>query len=244
MEQTRSEVTGLKKFLMGLFDFLYFRIPLLSEVFNQVADKNRALLLAWHFLRNNEVRGDYYEFGVFRGETFRNSMRAYRRIFGRPGGDETYFHAFDSFAGLPEVSSMKNSSVVWKAGEFSASEKVFRHHVRHFEGDFKIEVTPGFFNDSLRPERIQAGKYRPAAFVLVDCDLYESTVPVLQFIEPYLQTGTILFFDDWFSCRGDQNEGEPKASREWLNANPHIELVDYRNVAVAGKIFIVNRRNR
>ena len=55
-----------------------------------------------------------------------------------------------------------------------------------------------------------------------------------------LQTGTILYFDDWFSYRGSMGHGEARAAAEWLQRHPEIRLVDYRNVGVTGKMFIVN----
>ena len=78
------------------------------------------------------------------------------------------------------------------------------------------------------------------SFVNVDCDLYESTVPVLEFITPLLQTGTIVYFDDWFSYRGSMAHGEARAAREWLTRHPDIQLVEYRNVGITGKMFVTN----
>jgi O-methyltransferase len=47
--------------------------------------------------------------------------------------------------------------------------------------------------------------------IWVDCDLYESTVPVLDFITEYIQDGTVIIFDDWYSFRADPDRGEQKA---------------------------------
>ena len=41
----------------------------------------------------------------------------------------------------------------------------------------------------------------------VDCDIYESSVDVLNFIKPYLYTGSVLVFDDWFRNKGLSNTG-------------------------------------
>ena len=71
-----------------------------------------------------------------------------------------------------------------------------------------------------------------AAIVWIDCDLYESTVPVLDFIVPFVQTGTIFCFDDWFSFAGHFMKGEIRATREWLERNPDIRLTQYRDFGV------------
>jgi hypothetical protein len=34
--------------------------------------------------------------------------------------------------------------------------------------------------------------------------------------------------------------GEPGACGDWLKENPHIHLVDYGNVGIMAKLFIVN----
>ena len=71
------------------------------------------------------------------------------------------------------------------------------------------------------------------------CDLYISTIPVLQFIVPFLQQGTIICFDDWFSYGGDQMKGEIRATREWLEKTPQVKLMHYRDFGISGRSFIV-----
>jgi len=66
-----------------------------------------------------------------------------------------------------------------------------------------------------------------ASLVLIDCDLYESTVPVLAFITDLLDQGTIIIFDDWYRYKGHLDKGEQRACREWLDKNPQLELSRY-----------------
>ena len=66
-----------------------------------------------------------------------------------------------------------------------------------------------------------------AAVIYVDCDLYKSTVPVLKFIVPFLQRGTIIVFDDWNCFYGDPELGERKAWSEFLSANPHLKFEEF-----------------
>jgi hypothetical protein len=200
------------------------------------------LLAGFHLLSRIELEGDYLEFGVFRGDTFRNAIRAARQGFRatKEGRFPGRFLAFDSFAGLPQVASMGDGVNLYARGDFSASRAVFERNLGKLLERFPIEIVAGWFDETLNAATAERLRLRKAAFVNIDCDLYESTVPVLNFVTPLLQTGTILYFDDWFSYRGSMDGGEPRAAREWLQRHPEIRLVDYRNVGITGKMFVVN----
>jgi hypothetical protein len=231
-----------KDHAIGIVDGLLLRVPYLSELFNQGLSKTMGLLAGFHLLSRIEVEGDYLEFGVFRGETFRNAIRAARQGFRatKQGRFPGRFLAFDSFEGLPHTASMGDGVNPYARAEFAASRADFERTLGDLARRHPVEVVAGWFDETLTAataERLRLGK---AAFVNVDCDLYESTVPVLRFVTPLLQTGTILYFDDWFSYRGSMDHGEARAVREWLERHPEIRLVDYRNVGVTGKMFVVN----
>lgn len=242
MSTQRRSVEGWKRRAADLFDGVLLRVPFLSELLNQGLSKNAGLLAAFHLLSRTGVEGDYLEFGVFRGETFRNAIRAAQQGFRatRPHGFPGRFIAFDSFAGLPQVDSMGDGVNPYAAGEFSASRALFERTLGRLRERFPIEIVSGWFDQTLTQQTAERLGLRRAAFVNIDCDLYESTVPVLQFVTPLLQTGAIVYFDDWFSYRGSMDHGEARAAREWLARNPRIRLVEYRNVGIAGKMFVVN----
>jgi hypothetical protein len=204
MSDGRKSVHGWKRRAADLFDSLLLRVPYLSELFNQGLSKDMGLLAAFHLVSRIQVRGDYLEFGVFRGETFRNAIRAARQASrGAAGGAFMgRFIAFDSFAGLPKVASMGNGANPYGAGEFAASRADFERTLGSLLARCPVEVVAGWFADTLTPATAERLQLRRAAFVNVDCDLYESAVPVLEFVTPLLQTGTIIYFDDWFSYRG------------------------------------------
>jgi hypothetical protein len=242
MTAQRKSVEGWKRLAGNAVDRLLLRLPFLSELFNQGLSKNLGLLAGFHLLSRSAIEGDYLEFGVFRGETFRNAIRAAQQAYrsthaGRFAGR---FVAFDSFQGLPRVASTGDGVNPYAAGEFSASRAVFERTLGRLAERVPIEVVAGWFDATLTPQTAERLRLHRAAFVNVDCDLYESTVPVLEFVTPLLQTGTILYLDDWFSYRGDVDQGEPRAVREWLERHPAIRLVEYRNVGITGKMFIVN----
>lgn len=83
---------------------------------------------------------------------------------------------------------------------------------------------------------------RKQQLFLIDCDLYESTVPVLNFITDYLQNGTIFTFDDWYCFRGDPQRGEWRAFKEWLKNNPSIKAIQLRKFGSGGNSFIIRRK--
>jgi len=242
MSIDRSGVQGWKRRAINVFDDLWLRLPFVTEFFNQGLSKNMGLLAAFHLLSRIELDGDYLEFGVFRGETFRNAIRAAHQGF-RATRERRFpgrFFAFDSFEGLPHVASMGDGVNLYARGEFAASRAVFEKTLGRLPERFPIEIVQGWFDQTLTAATLERLQLRRAAFVNIDCDLYESTVPVLEFVTPLLQTGTIMYFDDWFSYRGSMDQGEPRAAREWLARNAWIRLVDYRNVGITGKMFIVN----
>lgn len=242
MELDHSGVKGWKQWALGLLNRATFRTPYVSELVNQGISKNLGLLAGWHFLSRTGVTGDYAEFGVFRGETFRSMIDGAQRIYGAIG--KTYpgrFLAFDSFQGLPEVPSMLGSTNIYKKGDFRSPRQEFDRTLGKHARSERVIAVEGFFSESLTPALSQKLQLRRLAFVNIDCDLYESTRDALNFITPYLVTGSLIYFDDWFSIKGDMDEGEPKATSEWLALNPSVRLVDYKNIGITGKMFIVNR---
>ncbi len=103
----------------------------------------------------------------------------------------------------------------------------------------QVHIVEGFYEDSLAsPERISLDR---VAVAWVDCDLYDSTVPVLDFLAPRLAHGAVLFFDDWYCFKGSPEQGEARACREWLERNPDISLVPWHKFHWAGRSFLVQR---
>ncbi len=238
-------VATWKRWLMHAFDSVFLRVPFTTEFLNQGVSKNLGILAGWHLLSRIGVEGDYLEFGVFQGETFRNSILAARNAYRatEAGRFTGRFLAFDSFEGLPAVTSSTDDSRFYSPGQFRSERTQFERTVGGLLRKYPVEIVPGWFDRTLNDATAQKIGLRKAAFVNVDCDLYESTVPILKFITPYLQTGTVIYFDDWFSIRGSMDEGEPRACREWLERHPDISLVDYRTVGITGKMFLVNRKS-
>ncbi|MBA3867191.1 MAG: class I SAM-dependent methyltransferase [Solirubrobacterales bacterium] len=198
-------------------------------------ENTRILALAFAYLRSEEVAGDYAEFGVATGRTF---IEAWRVASGQGEGDRRLF-AFDSFEGLPETEGV-DATGRFKTGEFSNARGTFEGRMRRSRvPSDRVHIVEGFFDQTLaQPELIPLDQ---VALAWVDCDLYSSTVPVLDYLTPRLPNGSILLFDDWYCFKGDPEKGEAKACKEWLDRNPDITLVPWRQHNWAGQAFIVRR---
>lgn len=190
-----------------------------------------------NFLSNSNIQGDYLEFGVYRGKTFTTSYHMAKAC-----GLNMKFYAFDSFAGLPSPEENDKDFDAFSESEFSCSLESFNKILKNKSIKLSdCDFIPGWFDESLTAKKREDLPIKKAAFVYVDCDLYKSTVPVLDFITTYLQTGTIIAFDDWYAFAGSPEHGEQKAVSEWLNKNQNITLNEYCNISVAGKAFIVHQ---
>jgi O-methyltransferase len=190
----------------------------------------RMLNDAFGYVANEGIEGDYAEFGVLEGRTFAEAGNAADRY----GLRQMNFHAYDSFAGLPEIEGV-DAGGPFRTGQFSSPREVFDSATKRIPAARRT-VTEGFYDQTLP----SAERHR-LAIVWIDCDLYESTVPVLEFITDQLQDGSVLIFDDWFCFHGRPDRGEQRATGEWLNTHPEIRLVPYREFHWAGRSFLVNR---
>lgn len=129
------------------------------------------------------------ECGVWKGRSLRVLAKLFpQRIYG-----------FDSFAGLPEH---------WRAdvpaGAFAVKElpRVPKN----------VDLVVGLFADTL--PSFLAEHAGPMKFLHVDCDLYSSTVDVLNACADRLVPGTVIAFDEYLNYPG-WREGEFKAWQEF-----------------------------
>jgi len=217
--------------------------------------KTGASFVSW-----NQVEGDYLEFGVFRGDSLAAAYHALEKEralviahstgTSSQGADEEFkrwaqtpprMFAFDSFEGLPGGDGTRQ--VDYGQGAYSASENVFRNNVAAQGVDLnRVISVPGFYDKSLTPEVKKKHNLRKASLVMIDCDLYESTVPVMNFLTDIVTQGTVLVFHDWFRFKGSPKQGEQRACREWLQRNPHLELIEYWKEGPQAIAFLVNFR--
>ncbi len=171
-----------------------------------------------------QVPGDYAEFGVFRGETFSHACKQLGKAL-----PNMHFWAFDSFQGLPQPKTHLDEHDGYSGGffegQFACSESDFRDNLQAQKIDLgRITTVPGWYSDTLSGSHQTSAKLQQIAFAWIDCDLYESTVPVLDYITGKLSVGAVILFDDWRCFRNLSDRGQQKACREWLDRNPQIKL--------------------
>ena len=176
-----------------------------------------------------KIPGDYAEFGVYQGRTFSAAC-----FLGREKKLKMQYWAFDSFMGLP------SAEAEFTPGEFTCDVESFQRNVKRNIGHLiDVHIVPGWYSESLVESNPLLKPLGPVAVAWIDCDLYVSTKPVLDFLTSRLQDGSVLCFDDWFHFKGRADLGEQKACSEWLERNPQIKLVHYNNFGWNGKSFIV-----
>jgi len=199
------------------------------------SDKHYFYQTAYEFISDNKIVGDYHEFGCHRCRTFRMSMlEAARHLL-----DDMKFYAYDSFEGLPDSNPEHGFGERWKAGSLATSTEEFKDLIQ--SSDFSLEnviLHKGFYDEILPKLALEKPVGRKAAFICIDCDLYEIAKPVFTYIEDIIQDGTILYIDDFFvGYNGSPRKGVSRALSEWL-VSSSWNVIDYRGVGWAGKSFI------
>ena len=215
-----------------------------SEItFNQInrqTEKYKMFIKTFDFLTENEIHGDYFEFGCHRCRTFRMVLSlAYMHHI-----KDMNFYAFDSFEGLPELEnsvSVKN----WKKGSLTTSEKQFNDIIKkHGLLVDKVSTIKGFYKSSLNNKLKENFKKRKikASLVTIDCDLYESAVPVFKFLDDFLQEGTIIYLDDLFvGNKGNPDKGVAKAFVEYKKKS-RWSFSRHMDVSWWGRTYITNKK--
>ncbi len=149
---------------------------------------DRFAVFAEALRRTRGARPLYLEFGVYRGRTLRWWSQHLTLPTARLVG-------FDSFEGLPED---------WR---FDASRGWFDPGGLPRFDDPRVSLVAGWFEQTLPgwgpPDHDQL-------IVNVDCDLYASAACVLNWLEPHLRLGTLVYFDDLLD-----RDDELRAVREW-----------------------------
>lgn len=215
------------------------------------------------FLACEKISGDYIEFGVFRGDAFARFFHTLEeafqiRIAQDMGGNKEEidrqermniwnnmrFFAFDSFKGLPSLNEKDTSTGDFAPGQYSCDLECFKANIINLGVPLE-RVTPvkGWFEDTCNLKTAYEHQLEKAAVVFIDCDLYSSTKTVLEFIGDFLQDGTILIFDDWFSYRGNPARGEQKAFYEWASSEPiksRFRFTEYQKDSWNRNSFIAN----
>jgi len=205
------------------------------------------------------VEGDYYEFGVFRGDSM---VKAYHSIelgfteqqrlhSGRTEQDATEikriwenmrFFAFDSFRGLPRPHDIDKHTTEFAEGKYACSEEEFCQNLKRSHIPVsRIQTIVGWFSDTCNNATVEQHGMKKAAIVHIDCDLYASTKTVLNFVGPLLVDGSIIIFDDWYCFRGSPFLGEQRAFNEWKTELSNWCFTEFQKEGAWRNSFIASK---
>ncbi|MDO8788022.1 MAG: TylF/MycF/NovP-related O-methyltransferase [Sulfuritalea sp.] len=220
-----------------------------QERANQV--HREAIRRCLEFTAISGVIGDVLEFGVLAGwsaRIFAETMRDYR-VMGN-------LHLYDSFAGLPDYDSAVDRDSYEIAGRNIWSDKMkfsddfiatlggsLEHHIKERLATIiraeRIKTCRGFYSESLKtPIKTKA------ALVHIDCDLYQSTVEVLDALlrDDVLQDGCVVMFDDWNCNKANPNFGERRAYREFMEKQSRYTASQFFTYGFNGAAYILHEK--
>lgn len=130
-----------------------------------------------------KLRGDYAEFGVFRGGS---AWLIAQRADGSP------LHLFDTFEGMPKVNRMTDGP--FKAGDFANTS--LEDVSAYLRGYSAVRFYKGFFPASAEGTAAAEARYK---FVHLDADLHSSTLAGLHFFYPRMVPGGLILSHDYGS---------------------------------------------
>lgn len=202
------------------------------------------------FVTLGGIVGDVLEFGVLGGWSARLFAETMRDIL-----NLNDLHLFDSFDGLPTALSDvdRNSYEIGGRGSWPERMRFSDAFVEELGESIDRHVASRLAT-VVRPERIHMhrGYYDRtlardlplrAAVVHVDCDLYDSTVQVLQALYRMnaLQDGCVLMFDDWNLNKASPRFGERRAFQEFLDGQDQFTASPFFTYGFNGAVFILHQ---
>jgi O-methyltransferase len=185
--------------LNGVHNYLHVGWWLQHHGFEIPARFESRELLYRHLASQVKEPADYLEFGVFRGD----SLRCWCGLLQQP---ETRFAGFDSFEGLPEK---------WRMAAGTSTFDL-KGVMPKFD-DSRVQLVKGWFSNTL-PPFLKTFTPKPNLVVHMDADIYSSTIFVLNELQPYLQVGTLIIFDEFYD-----RDHEIKALEEFTDRT-HLGL--------------------
>lgn len=146
----------------------------------------------WFNINLDSVQGDYIEFGIFKGKSLYHSVKVAQKL--KLYNDITFW-GLDSFQGFP----VENHDF-YISENFKTSKKTVKNFFLKYKN---IKIIEGFFNQSLSTEQLQ--NIQNISFAFVDCDIYESSEEVFQYLNKRISKGGFIMIDDFTSIDKNGN---------------------------------------
>ena len=129
-------ITLIKQYIKNLFTKRQF---VLGDI--NLNSRKGAIHKAWGHIFSNHLFGDYVEFGIYKGETFFNSISIFkefkswlkkekyseetwrRNVSEKSVLHQKFFHALDTFEGMPDNNE---NNFIYEQGNFSFPYSEFK----------------------------------------------------------------------------------------------------------------------
>jgi hypothetical protein len=194
--------------------------------------QERDYMMICKYLRVNNIRGSFIEFGVYKGDGIKlmNTM-AYESAY-----QYTSYIGFDVFECMPVANGIDKEFNI-RNQSFKTNKRIVQHNLSNIS---RLELIQGLFSSSL-PNFIINNLGVKASCINIDCDYYHSTKDVIKHWEHLFQEGTIIIFDDWHLYKSSDYKGERKAFNEYKS-----KVWDFEELPTLSliKCFICKKRFR
>ena len=184
----------------------------------------------------------YLEFGVYVGTSMACMYRATTAV----GADSLRLIGFDSFQGMP-AGEERDDVWHWQPGQLYSDVRLTRANLERLGVPLsRVDLVPGWFEESLTDETRTRLAFDRAAIVMMDCVLESSTRTALDFCTPLIKDRAVVFFDDWSSVDlANRGLGEARALETWLLAHPEMEATPRPDLAygVDSMAYVISRRD-
>lgn len=164
--------------------------PQVFDLIRQIKKETEMLLsdqeayLIYSIVRKTQkVKGDIAEVGVYKGGSAKLIATATKKPL----------HLFDTFSGLPDITSHDNPEQYHK-GDYCSSYNDVKYYLQDYPHVFFYR---GIFPSTAKPV-----KNHKFSFVHLDVDLYESTRGCLKFFYPRMNKGAVLISHDYPGSKG------------------------------------------
>ncbi len=137
-------------------------------------------------------------------------------------------YGFDTFSGLPRLDGAKDGTSVWKEGDYPSDFSKLKKLI----DPSMTTLVPGLFSDTIPQVLSELAAY-PPLFVIVDCDLYTSTISIFESLFPeHMPSLSFWYFDDTGLNFSSERVGENLAINEFnMQTDNQFEFIpDYRGL--------------
>lgn len=202
------------------FDRVHDQVEGLSMVPRYSLDFTWALAI--HAIRQN-VRGDFAEFGVWKGGCSFGLALVQKEVF---GDIVRRVWMFDSFQGLPDAEAIDGAAALqyqqntesptyYDNCRASLSEAVRECKRLGLSQYSAVSIVPGWFEETV-PAQLAILQHRKLALVRIDCDWYRPVRFVLDNVDPLASAGGAVIIDDYYTW-----DGCARATHDFLSRRSH-----------------------